>query len=119
MLNDSRKVLLTTTLCFILSTACTPTLDQVNRMVNRVPYVANSNFSTAEDFYRHGGDCDGYAFTKRAELRKAGYKNLGDLVIVRLDKELHMVLIVGDIVLDNRYKKTYHVDKLYERYEKI
>ena len=78
---------------------CTPTIDQINRSVNSVPYN-NHHPTTAQEFYSKGGNCWGYAMTKQYELEKAGYGR-GEYQLVVYKGQMHIVLIVNNLVLDS------------------
>jgi predicted transglutaminase-like cysteine proteinase len=90
-------------LILILLTGCTPSIDQINRAVNRVPYV-DRHFTSVDDFYRYGGKCEGYVFTKQHELEKAGYGR-GNYQLVKYKGQMHIVLIYENYVLDNLTNK--------------
>ena len=84
---------------FLILSNCTPTIDQINRSVNSVPYN-NHHPTTAQEFYSKGGNCWGYAMTKQYELEKAGYGS-GEYQLVVHKGQMHIVLIYKDFVLDN------------------
>lgn len=81
--------------------ACAPTIPHINEYVNRVPYKTDmelwgkeQHLGTPEEFFRYGGDCEDYVFTKQHELRRHGHKP-GQMMFVTTDKDIcHMVLKV-------------------------
>jgi predicted transglutaminase-like cysteine proteinase len=78
------------------------TLKRINDRVNSGIISANEVGDTWS-IWPHMGDCDDYAITKRHELLKRGVASR--LAVVRLkDGQYHVILIVGDYVLDNLRK---------------
>lgn len=75
-------------------------LEVINHQVNHTP--ARHGIAKLED--KWGIDlpvmwCHGYALTKQFILKKCGIKS--QLCICKADSQYHMVLLVGDKMLDN------------------
>lgn len=96
-------------------------LDEVNKYVNKIAYRSDKalygvkdKWATPLEFFQNGGDCEDYAIAKRWLVIKnklAAEKDI-KLVFVHddLQREDHMILIVGGKVLDNQQKKVYLVN---------
>lgn len=87
-------------LVLILLTGCTPSIEQINRAINKVPHVDGLYQSNAKDFYAKGGNCWGYAMAKQYELEKAGYGR-GKYQLVIHKGVMHVVLIHRNRILDS------------------
>jgi predicted transglutaminase-like cysteine proteinase len=89
-------------LILILLTACTPSIEQINRAVNKVPHVDGvyHNEHETRSFYAQGGNCWGYAAAKQYELEKAGYGR-GQYQLVKYKGQMHVVLIYNNLILDS------------------
>ncbi len=109
-------------------------MDQINRFVNRYPYIEDivnwgveDYWATVYEFQRKSGDCEDYAIAKFMSLRALGVPN-DDMRIevvqdLNLGGILHAILIVfvGDqvYVLDNQIKQVilavdiYHYKPIY------
>lgn len=80
-------------------------LHTVNTFVNAFPYKRDVSdvWQTPAQFYKNGGDCEDYALAKYALIKANG---LGEprlfLVFDRFRQEPHMVVLVGNQVLDNQ-----------------
>lgn len=85
-----------------LQTASLSTLKKINDRVNS-GIIPMSERNDTWSIWPHTGDCEDFALTKRHELLK---QNIGSrLAIVKLkDGQYHVVLLVGDYVLDNLRK---------------
>ena len=95
-----------------ISAADLPTLDKINRSVNRrVRSISDrAQFNVEEKWTlptARGGDCEDFALLKKRELIRLGYPAQSLLIATVLDKKRrgHAVLVVrteaGDLVLDN------------------
>ncbi|MCC6737247.1 MAG: transglutaminase-like cysteine peptidase [Bauldia sp.] len=90
-------------------------LREVNRLVNRVTYVADTvdHWSTPTDFLRTGGDCEDYAIAKYLLLRQFGIPDSAMRIVVMLPPNAppHAVLLVetanGPVALDNLRNNPY------------
>lgn len=92
--------------------------NEVNGFVNETPYVADINnwgksdyWSTPEEFFEHGGDCEDFAIAKYAALRSLGVPEDRLRIAIVHDREKdipHAVLILytddGALLLDNQIK---------------
>lgn len=101
-------------------------ISGVNDIVNRVPYVNDSNiygqsdyWATPMEFLKNGGDCEDFAITKYVALRALGVpeERMRILVLQDLQKNIpHAVLVVysdnGPVILDNQIKTVTHVDRI-------
>ena len=84
------------------ASASLSTLKKINDRVNS-GIIPMSERNDTWSVWPHTGDCEDFALTKRHELLK---QNIGSrLAIVKLkDGQYHVVLLVGDYVLDNLRK---------------
>lgn len=95
---------------------CTPSIEQINRSVNKVPYKVRI-WTSDDDFYRYGGMCHDYAYVKARELIRHGYgKSEFKIVTIKDSGVRHMVLIHNGKVLDNLSDKVEPLEYL-NRYE--
>jgi predicted transglutaminase-like cysteine proteinase len=90
----------------------------VNQFVNLFHYhKTHSHWPTAKEFLRKGGDCRGYAITKRKLLIDNHLASPVDLhlllVQLRVSKEYHMILVDNGQVLDNIRKDVYSLNSKY------
>lgn len=93
-------------------------LSGVNEVVNRIPYVNDSNiygsndyWATPMEFMKNGGDCEDFAITKYVALRTLGVpeNRMRILVLQDMQKNIpHAILVVysdnGPVLLDNQIK---------------
>lgn len=98
----------------------------VNEIVNRVPYINDSNiygqsdyWATPMEFLQNGGDCEDFAITKYVALRALGVpeERMRILVLQDLQKNIpHAILIVytdnGPVLLDNQIKTVVNADRV-------
>ncbi len=98
----------------------------VNEIVNRVPYINDSNiygqsdyWATPVEFLKNGGDCEDFAITKYVALRALGIpeERMRILILQDLQKNIpHAVLVVytdnGAVLLDNQIKSVTSVDRI-------
>ena len=98
----------------------------VNDIVNRIPYVNDSNiygksdyWATPVEFIKNGGDCEDFAITKYVALRALGIpeERMRILILQDLQKNIpHAVLIVytesGAVILDNQIKTVTNVERI-------
>jgi predicted transglutaminase-like cysteine proteinase len=98
----------------------------VNDIVNRIPYINDSNiygktdhWATPMEFINNGGDCEDFAITKYVALRALGIpeERMRILVLQDLQKNIpHAVLVVytdnGPVLLDNQIKTVTHVERV-------
>ena len=92
-------------------------LAEINRLVNKVRYVADrggDTWETPTEFFRTGGDCEEYVIAKYLLLRKVGVPDSSLRMLVLRDQGRqtgHAVLLVktghGGIVLDNERDDPY------------
>ena len=105
------------------------TLKQINDYINSFPYksdmknwgVPNYWASPKEFFAKHSGECADYAIAKYALAIEAGLSTPAgaklELATDNESQEYHMLLIVGDAVLDNQNKEIVSVDEAKKRYK--
>jgi len=85
-----------------------------------VPYQTDStNYGTSDywaqpdQFFANGGDCEDYAIASYALITGSKLYSKSDIKFVLVyDKqthEEHMILLVGDYVLDNRFKHVLNI----------
>lgn len=98
----------------------------VNDVVNRIPYVSDSNiygksdyWATPMEFIKNGGDCEDFAITKYVALRALGIpeERMRILILQDMQKNIpHAVLVVytdsGAVVLDNQIKTVVNVERI-------
>ncbi len=98
----------------------------VNDIVNRVPYINDSeiygksdHWATPIEFMKNGGDCEDFAITKYVALRALGVPEdrMRILVLQDMQKNIpHAILIVytdnGPVLLDNQIKTVTHVERV-------
>ena len=94
-------------------------LDQINRFMNRAPYITDPRnykmadyWATPRQFFNRDGDCEDYAIAKYMSLRALGWDNDHMRIVVLQDLNLriaHAVLVVYRDgiawVLDNQIKQ--------------
>lgn len=102
-----RFLLITT---FFFSAMCSASIQEVKALHR----AALSNHVYVTDMEQYGvnekwvpslvGDCEDYALWIQQALKQKGI--IGDLWIVRTETdELHVVVVVGGMVVDNRYRQ--------------
>ena len=98
----------------------------VNDIVNRVPYINDSNiygqsdyWATPVEFLKNGGDCEDFAITKYVALRALGIpeERMRILILQDLQKNVpHAVLVVytdnGPMLLDSQIKSVTPVERV-------
>jgi len=98
----------------------------VNDVVNRIPYVNDSNiygqsdyWATPIEFMKNGGDCEDFAITKYVALRALGVpeERMRILILQDLQKNIpHAILVVytdnGPVLLDNQIKSVTAADRV-------
>lgn len=98
----------------------------VNDIVNRVPYINDSNiygqsdyWATPVEFLKNGGDCEDFAITKYVALRALGVpeERMRILILQDMQKNIpHAILVVytdnGPVLLDNQIKSVTSVEKV-------
>ena len=98
----------------------------VNDIVNRVPYINDSNiygqsdyWATPVEFLKNGGDCEDFAITKYVALRALGVpeERMRILILQDMQKNIpHAILVVytdnGPVLLDNQIKSVTSVDRV-------
>ncbi len=101
-------------------------LDQVNRYMNRAPYITDPRnynlpdyWATPRQFFNRDGDCEDYAIAKFMSLRALGWKNEHMRIVVLQDLNLripHAVLVVYldgvAWVLDNQIERLITADRI-------
>jgi predicted transglutaminase-like cysteine proteinase len=106
--------------------------ERVNRMVNEVTYIEDSNnwgksdyWATPVEFFARGGDCEDFAIAKYTALRALGVPEERLRVAIVHDKKKdipHAVLIVytdnGALLLDNQNQTVLNA-ATYNRYRPI
>ena len=109
-------------LILLLCTSCTvdkAMLADVNTEVNAYKYQREQGdiWKTPEQFYKdNGGDCEDFAIAKCAALKERGIRSN---IVVGYDKityEQHAVLVVGNMVLDNKEKHVYALEDFKSKY---
>ncbi|PZQ46749.1 MAG: hypothetical protein DI551_04660 [Micavibrio aeruginosavorus] len=98
----------------------------VNDIVNRVPYINDSQiygqsdyWATPMEFLKNGGDCEDFAITKYVALRALGIpeERMRILILQDMQKNVpHAVLVVytdnGAVLLDNQIKTVTNVERV-------
>lgn len=101
-------------------------VDGVNQVVNRIPYVNDSEiygksdyWATPMEFMKNGGDCEDYAITKYVALRALGVpeQRMRILILQDMQKNIpHAILIVytdnGPVLLDNQIKSVTPLERV-------
>ena len=107
------------------------TLKEINDYINKFPYkddddvwgVPNYWETPREFFMRGSGQCQDYVIVKYALALEAGLTTKTDakleLAQDKKSQEYHMLLIIGDSVLDNQNKEIATVDKAKKRYKML
>lgn len=101
------------------------TLQQVNAFVNAVPYRSEAKdvWKAPADFMVQGGDCEDFALAKYWMAQAYGLAKPEDmdltLVYDRIKKTPHMVLVVGDLVLDNQSPDILPLSQVTGRYRML
>lgn len=102
-------------------------LDQVNRFMNRAPYITDPRnykvadyWATPRQFFNRDGDCEDYAIAKYMSLRALGWNNDDMRIVVLQDLNLripHAVLVAYRDgvawVLDNQIKQVVASDRIH------
>ncbi|MFQ5957961.1 MAG: transglutaminase-like cysteine peptidase [Alphaproteobacteria bacterium] len=101
-------------------------LDQVNRYMNRAPYITDPRnynvddyWATPRQFFNRDGDCEDYSIAKFMSLRALGWDNDRMRIVVLKDLNLgiaHAVLVVyrdgAAWVLDNQIEQVVTADRI-------
>jgi predicted transglutaminase-like cysteine proteinase len=101
-------------------------VEGVNEIVNRVPYINDSNiygqsdyWATPVEFLKNGGDCEDFAITKYVALRALGIpeERMRILILQDMQKNVpHAILVVytdnGPVLLDNQIKSVTSADRV-------
>lgn len=101
-------------------------LDQINRFMNRAPYITDPRnykmtdyWATPRQFLNRDGDCEDYAIAKYMSLRALGWDNDRLRIVVLQDLNLripHAILVVYldgvAWVLDNQIKQVVAANRI-------
>jgi predicted transglutaminase-like cysteine proteinase len=108
-------------------------IAEVQRIVNRLPYVSDQQnwgtrdrWETPGEMFARGGDCEGFALTKYFALRELGFEEAALRIAIvwdQVDREQHAVLFVdaGGMawVLDNKFATPVPAAAIVARYRMI